>query len=105
MPSTPGDKVQRQEQTEGDHNDIPLIWEDGPMAPGLTRPIERSTERISIEKWKIKMALYYLVLTSILCLTAILIEPSTEVRLVALAVWGSTAAAGGALLRWGYRRL
>ncbi|MGY1667573.1 hypothetical protein [Geodermatophilus sp. SYSU D00696] len=103
MPTTPGDKVQRQDQSEAGLNDIPFM-EDEPMAPGYAQLRVVHTDQIVIERWRVKVALSYLVFTSILCLTAILIEPSSEVRLVVLAVWGSTSAAGGALLRWGYRR-
>ncbi len=105
MTHTPGDEAQRQGQTDEVQNAFPHVWEDDRMRPGLIRPQESLEKRILVEKWKIKSALYYLSFTSLLCLMAILIEPSNEVKVVVLAVWGSTATLGSALLRRNYIRL
>lgn len=106
MPSRPSDNIGRQNQITSNNNALhETLSEDERMEPGVPQPVLHQTDRIVVAKWKIKSAYYYLIFTSVLCIAAILIDQSDNVRLVALAIWASAAAVGGALLRWTYRKL
>jgi len=108
MSSSPSDNVRRQ----NDHGDRDSkqalhegIYEDDQMNSEVPHPILHPTNMLVIAKWRIRSAYYYLTFNSALCLAAILINPSNDVRLVALAVLASSSALGGALLRGSYRKV
>ncbi|MGI9003457.1 MAG: hypothetical protein ACR2GH_17670 [Pseudonocardia sp.] len=106
MPSRSSENVSRQNDLVSDDNDLhEILRENERMVPGLPQPVLHETGRVAIAKWKMKSAYYYLMFTSGICIGAILIGPSENVRLVALAIWGSATAIGGALLRLSYRKL
>lgn len=105
MPSRPSDNVRQQNQRANNDNTPHETLSEDERMKRLSSPEEHPTDRIVVAKWKIKSAYYYLMFTSVLCTLAILIDSSDNVRLVALAIWASAAAVGGALLRWTYRKI
>ena len=109
--STPSDEARRQSQVKESGSIIDTdIFEDLVPEPGSPEPVHYSVPgetASAIHKFKLALAgaYAYLTITSAIVLGAIVLNTSEEVRNVALAVWASTAALGGALLRWTYRKL
>lgn len=92
----------RQEHDERVQN-ADEIEEDERPKPGMSTPVEIQGDRVLTEKWRIDRVFYYLAFTSIVCLTAVLISPSPEVRMVAAGMWVGAAALAKYLLSRAYR--
>jgi len=107
VPSRPSDNIGRQNRITSNDNALheTLSEDERQVEPGVPRPVVHQTDRIVVAKWQIKSTYYYLMFTSMICIAAILIDPSDNVRLVALAIWASAAGVGGALLSRTYRKL
>lgn len=88
----------RQEILEDLHEDEP------PSDTGIPIGIAHDTNLLAVAKWKITAHYLYLTTIGTLCLAAIVINPSIEVRFVAVAVWLSSGATSGALIRLAGRR-
>lgn len=94
-----GSSSNRRQEIMGD-----LHEDEWPSRGGTPRAIVYEMSLLAVAKWKITAAFLYLTTIGALCLTAIVINPSIEVRFVAVAVWLSSGAIGGALVRRAGRR-
>ena len=98
--SNPGDVVRRQnrkvkgvEVKEPETTVVEDIRESCPRIRELTPPSLGDHQQLAFAKWKIRIAYAYLAFTSLICLGAVLINPTLDVRVVGLALWGATSAA------------
>ncbi|HJP74501.1 MAG TPA: hypothetical protein VJ914_09550 [Pseudonocardiaceae bacterium] len=76
------------------------IYVDGEITP----PTFGDSFKLRYAKWKIKMLYFYLAYFSLICVGAVVIAPTSAVRIVVLALWPPTLAAFTILLRREYHR-
>lgn len=113
MSNIPGDEVRRpnprQKKKSGANQDptqspVIEVYRESVREGGLTSPSFGKSEKMQFAMWKIRMAYAYLAFTSALCVAAVLINPTLDVRLVCLALWGASSGAVAVLLRREYRK-
>lgn len=108
--SAPGDKVRRPNRKkdtmtqEAETKMVEVTRESVHMKNELTLPEYGESEQFRYAKWKIAMAYGYLAFASVISIGAVLMNPTLDVRLVALALWGATSAVVAVLLRKEYRK-
>ena len=106
--TSPGDRVRRPNRNRNSQINEPHVVEviisSEAMRDELTRPEYHESEQLKFAKWKIKMAFAYLAFTSVICVGAILLNPTLDVRLVVVALWGASSGAVAVLLKREYRK-
>jgi hypothetical protein len=95
---------QKQASKEGENNQIQVARTDEELSQGVPKPVLQPTDNMIIAKWKIKSAFYCMAFTSVLCVAAIMINPADQVLRVVLAIWATTGAVCGVLLRGSYSK-
>jgi hypothetical protein len=111
--SIPGEEVRRpnpRQKKKSGADQVPTkspvtdVIRESVSEGGLTPPSFGESEKMQFAMWKIRMAYAYLAFTSALCVAAVLINPTLDVRLVCLALWGASSGAMAVLLRKEYRK-
>jgi hypothetical protein len=91
------------ESTHVAHADVPIscsrrIAEDGIPQPGKSEIVLSPHEYIKVRKWHITRVFYFLVCSSALCLTAVMLVPGPTVEATAVAVLAASVSLAKFLL-------
>lgn len=79
------------------------ISENKRPEPGLAMPVLGPEEKSKMEKWRITRVFLYLIITSAMCMGALIASPHHVVQVGILCIWGSAVALGKYLLSRVYR--
>jgi hypothetical protein len=80
-----------------------VLSEDETPLPGISVPVLGPEVYVKVEKWRVNRVFYYLAFTSVICLAAVAIVPTT-VKATALAIWLSSLGLAKFLLAGAYRK-
>ncbi len=80
------------------------LSENIPPEPTKAGVVISPEEYAKVKKWHINRIFYFLIISSLMCLTTAALVPNPEVQVTALTIWAGSAAIAKRLLAGAYRK-